>query len=280
MFDNRSEPLHLQSRLEAFIEHWHGDRRPWYGIDPEKLSQTRLPQPLRWLYGFAGEWAGRTYWETLLGSQDHLVTFEGLSLVDGKLVFAYENQGVWRVATEPEGEDPPVWVSFEDGPWRELEESLSVFLVTFVLHETVFSCTHRESADGMLDRLRVAGMQVVPLWLKAAYPGFDYDSPRRLLSFHAANEKTLVMDDSRCGTNMERPREVLPDVFDRDDQQTESTALDPYAAIPNHLEVPSFVRRSHLEQAITRHEEGMEFHRSRIEVLRKMAAEIDREAGS
>ena len=88
------------------------------------------------------------------------------------------------------------------------------------------------------------------------------------------------MDDSWCATNMQRPWEVLPDVFDRDDRQTGSTPLDPYEAIPNHFEVPSFVRRSHLEQAIARHEEGVAFHRSRIEVLRKMAAEIDGEAGS
>ena len=58
MFDIKSDPLYLQTRLEAFIEHRHGDRRPWFGIDPEKLEKTRLPQPLRWLYGYAGEWAG------------------------------------------------------------------------------------------------------------------------------------------------------------------------------------------------------------------------------
>ena len=136
MFDRTDDPEYLQGRLEAFITHWHGWRRSWFGVAQEKIQQTQLPQPLAWLYGFAGEWHGQHYWDTLLGNQDCLIHFEDLTIRDGKLVFISENQGVWQVGTDPAGDNPPVWASIDDGPWQLLDNSLTCFLVTFVLHET------------------------------------------------------------------------------------------------------------------------------------------------
>jgi hypothetical protein len=51
MFDRDDDPRYLQSRLEAFIDRWHGYRKPWFGIAAEKIAQTQLPKPLAWLYG-------------------------------------------------------------------------------------------------------------------------------------------------------------------------------------------------------------------------------------
>src|SRR5262245_9307260 len=118
MFDRTDDPRYLQARLEAFMTRWHGHRKPWFGIAAEKLAQTNLPQPLAWLYGFAGEWESRHYWDTLLGNQDCLIHFEDLAIADGKLVFINENQGVWQVGTDSAGDDPPVWASMDDGPWE------------------------------------------------------------------------------------------------------------------------------------------------------------------
>ena len=56
MFDRTDDPEYLQTRLEAFIDRWHGERKSWFGVAQEKLQQTQLPKPLAWLYGFAGEW--------------------------------------------------------------------------------------------------------------------------------------------------------------------------------------------------------------------------------
>ncbi len=101
MFDRTDDPRYLQTRLEAFIVRWHGHRKSWFGIAPEKIRQTTLPQPLAWLYGFAGEWQGRNYWDTLLGNQDRLIHFEDLYLRDGKLVFVHETRGCGKSALTP-----------------------------------------------------------------------------------------------------------------------------------------------------------------------------------
>ena len=195
MFDRSDDPLYLQARLEAFIDRWHGHRKPWFGIAAEKIEQTQLPQPLAWLYGYAGEWQGRNYWDTLLGNQDCLLPFEELAIRDGKLVFVNENQGVWQVGTDSAGEDPRVWARIDGGPWQLLDDSLTRFLVTFVLHETVFGCQHLGSAENAMGKLTGAGLHVSAPWLNHPYPAFLNGSPGRSVTFHVANGTHLVMDN-------------------------------------------------------------------------------------
>lgn len=215
MFDRADDPDYLQTRLEAFLTRWHGYRRSWFGVAPEKIQQTRLPKPLAWLYGFAGERHGRYYWDTLLGNQDCLIKFEDLMIRDGKLVFVAENQGVWLVGTDPVGEDPPVWACVNDGPWQLLDDSLTRFLVTFVLHETVFGCRHVASTTDVIGDLTGADVHVSPLWLNHPYPAFFDGKSSRPVSFHIANGKYLVMDNHWCGTNDELPWNALPSLFER-----------------------------------------------------------------
>jgi hypothetical protein len=277
MFDRNDDALYLQSRLEAFIDRWHGYRKPWFGIAAEKIEQAQLPQPLAWLYGFAGEWQSRHYWDTLLGNQDRLILFEDLCISDGKLVFICENQGVWQVGTETSGEDPPVWASIDDGPWQLLDDSLTRFLVTFVLHETVFGCQHLGSSDNVIEQLTNSGMHVAPLWLNHPYPAFIDNNVGRPISFHVASRTHLVMDNYWCATNEESPWVALPSLFKSKDRQTSSGGLDPYEPIPEHLKIPSFIRRSHLEQVIRRHETEAEYHLGRCELYRRMLDEMDSE---
>jgi hypothetical protein len=267
MFDRPDDPTYLQQRLETFIEEWHEHRRPWYGIDAEKIRRVRLPQPLKWLYGFAGEWPGKGWWDILLGNQDLLLSFEHLSIRDDKLVFVAENQGVWEVATEPEGDDPPVWVSDEGGPWVKLDDSLSRFLVTFTLHETAFGCEHRACSEGILNTLQEAGMHVAPLWLDKPYP-------LRPLSFHVASGTYLVLDDFWCATNEPDPWKRLPSLF-KPPESGNPPRIDRYAPIPGHIRVPAVFRRQHLEILIRKHEEAVEHHRSRCDLYRSLLSDIE-----
>lgn len=282
MFDRQNDPLSLQSQLETWICIWHGYRRPWYGISPEKLALTQLPQPLAWLYGFAGEWAGRYYWSTLFGNQDCLVRFEDLELRQGKLVFVCENQCVWEVATEPVGDDPPVWVSIDGEPWLLVDESLTRFLVTFILHETAYGCQHLGSCTNAIAKVQEAGMHVSPLWLNHPYPavfnthllGFDTEGfiP---IDFHIANGTYLILDNCHCATNCDCPWIELPSIFKPKAVKQSSNGTHPFQPIPEHIQVPSAIRRNQLENLIHIHETEMKYHQGRSELYRAMLSKMD-----
>lgn len=280
MFDRDDDPQYLQSRLEAFINRWHGHRKPWFGVAAEKIAQTQLPKPLAWLYGFAGEWHGQHYWDTLLGNQDCLVPFEELSISDGKLVFINENQGVWQVGTDTDGDDPAVSVRVDDGPWQLLDDSLTRFLVTFVLHETTFGCQHLGSSENVIEQLTARGMHISPLWLNRPYPRFFDDKVGRPVSFHVANGTHFIMDNRWCATNIDAPWESLPEIFRPKERRPASSGFSPYEPMPEHLQVPSFLRKSHLQNAIRLHEAEIVYHQGRCALYRKMLADIDTEKAS
>jgi hypothetical protein len=277
MFDREDDPLYLQSRLEAFIDRWHGDRKPWFGIAAEKIEQTRLPKPLAWLYGYAGEWHGQHYWDTLLGNQDCLVLFEELSISDGKLVFIHENQGVWQVGADSSGDDPAAWVRIDDGPWQPLDHSLTRFLVTFVLHETVFGCKHVAYSQNVIAQLTDAGMHVAPLWLNHPYPAVVDGGASRPLTFHVANGAHLIMDNEWCATNADSPWEALPEIFKPKAPRPPSVGFTPYEPMPDHLQVPSVLRKSHLQNAIRLHEAEVKYHQGRCALYQKMLADMNEE---
>src|SRR5688572_15846345 len=119
MFDNRTDPVHLINSLQQFMNRWcHPSQKTWFGIDENKLAETQLPDPLRQVYAFAGNWPGNNYYRSIFANQDCLLPFELLSTRDEKLLFGHECQGVWSSATEPRGKDPSVWISLDDGPWE------------------------------------------------------------------------------------------------------------------------------------------------------------------
>lgn len=279
MFDKVDDPDYLQARLEAFISNWHGWRKSWFGVAQEKIQQTKLPKPLAWLYGFAGEWHGRHYWDTLLGNQDCLIKFEDLFIRDGKLVFVSENQGVWQVGTDSQGDDPPVWTKSDDGPWQLLDDSLTRYLVTFVLHETVFGCRYFVAADDVIGQLTEAGMHVSPLWLNHPYPACFDSNPGHRISFHVANGSYLIMNNHWCGTNEESPSHALPSMIEQKNHQ-DSKRFDSYEPIPDHIQVPSIIKRSHLLNAIRLHEAEAEYHNDRCRLYHKMLIEMTDENAS
>src|SRR5687767_1899281 len=61
MFDligSRHDPERLMAALEGFIEAWCGRQEPHHGVAAEALARVPLPEPLRRLSAFAGEWPG------------------------------------------------------------------------------------------------------------------------------------------------------------------------------------------------------------------------------
>jgi hypothetical protein len=274
MFDRRDDPDHLLASLELFLRHWNGPRRGWYGIAEEKLATAALPQPLRRLYAFAGNWPGDNYSGFAFNYQDCLFPFEMLEAQHGKLVFACENQGCWACGTTSEGNDPPVWVTevFTVGlPWQPLCDSLAQFLVTLCLHETLFGCKYRATADHLLESMLAKGMQVSPLWLGGPYVRLLDDGPLVRLSFHLVNGRLLVMDDRWCGTNSEQIALALPELFKPPDSSPEVQAGIP---LWENAAIPALVRRTKLESLAQSHEEQAEYHAKQAVTFRRMAASM------
>ncbi|MFF5229881.1 hypothetical protein [Dactylosporangium sp. NPDC000521] len=114
--------------LQEFVTSWYADVAPATGPRPEPAVPT--PPPLTALHAAV---AGRSQ---LLGGRDFLFEPHELRLGDdGRLLFGTENQGVFTMATEPGGDDPPVWflrrgVGVERNPL-----SLSWFLLATALFE-------------------------------------------------------------------------------------------------------------------------------------------------
>ncbi|MCM2370698.1 hypothetical protein [Aporhodopirellula aestuarii] len=264
MLDDRTDLDGLRSGIEKITEQWFGHRGPWMGISAEKLSGTRMPDPLKWIYHFAGEWPSSSWWESVFAYQDRLLPFESLEVCEGKLVFVIENQGCWMIGTLTEGSDPPVWVrENEDGaPWRKLGDSLTEFLVTFCLHEIVFGARYRTHVDNILDRFRELGCHVSPLWINSPYVYLFDDQATRPISFHMVDGKFLVMDDGWCGTSVETPWERFPDLFQKPDESPRR--IQGHEPFPDDMDIPDFVRKSHIETLIRRHQMQADYHQDMI----------------
>ena len=275
MLDDRSDLKGLRNGVEKITAQWFEHRGPWLGISDDKLSQTKLPDPLRWLYRFAGEWPSGNWWETVYAYQDMLLPFESLAVKDGKLVFAVENQGVWQVGTLTEGEDPPVWVQENecDAPWLKLSESLTEFLVTFCLHEIVFGARYRTHIDGILDQFDELGCHISPLWPDAPYVYLFDDQVSRPISFHLVDGRFLVMDNGWCGTSVEEPWKLFPRQFKVPDAP--ARRVQGHLPLPEDIEIPNFVRKSHIQNLIRRHQRQAEYHQEMISKYEQMVERID-----
>ena len=270
MFDQPNSPQHLHASLESMTRKWFGEPGPWHGIDERKLGETKLPEPLRRLYRFAGYWPSNSYWETVFAYQNMLLPFESLQTLDGKLVFAVENQGCWQVGTDSTGEDPAVWVRENDpgSEWRQLETSLSRFLVTFCLHEMVFGSQHVAHGAELLRQFADAGCHISPLWLAARYVWLHDAATWREISFHLVDGRYLVMDDGWCGTFAPEPWLKHPDLFSP--PAAPPRKLDAIQPMPDDLDVPEVIRAGHLQRLIRKHREAGEYHSAMAAQYEKM----------
>jgi hypothetical protein len=209
MFDHADNPDHLLDSLIAFVKTRHGYVLPrWYGISAEKLSSVRLPRPLARLYGSLGNMPGFRDWPFPFAQQDYLLPFEFLSVERGRLLFAVENQGVWRAYTEPIGDDPPVWIVTEEDRPEIAHPSLANFLATLCLQELSIGCPILYAGEELIRKLEAAGHRVNPLWLEGLFPLLDQ---LRKPTFHLADGRHLLYDDGWIGfSNAEEAAAYAP----------------------------------------------------------------------
>jgi hypothetical protein len=188
--------------LEQFLERFLGPRQPEFGMPDDELRSVSMPAPLQRFYRFAGRWPGQPLWAPYANRfcvQDKLAGFVAreyapvLRMMDNRLVFVWENQGVWVAATEVAGSDPPVWISEECSHcearqvWRQLEHPLSHFLVSFVLQELLFSSALVAVAPGAIEKFESAGLSIEPVWIRGEY-AWDVDRP----SYFLVGDRFLV----------------------------------------------------------------------------------------
>lgn len=182
-FDSKTTPSKLLNELERFIIYWLGERKPEYGTPLEILEKLSLPEPLYRLYAFCGRWPKPRPrdWHSpnsveLFSTQDVLLRPESLRQTeDGKLEFLIENQGVWTLVTELEGEDPPIWADSKDmgnedgSKWTEICPSLTQLLVTFCLQELSFGAKQSYSDEPLVQDFNSEQAKLAPLFLQTAY---------------------------------------------------------------------------------------------------------------
>jgi hypothetical protein len=112
--------------LRTFVERWYDVRAE----PPASSSRNpRVPGPLRELHRILAGAPDAIGQNILLGI-DELVPDEG------RLIFFRECQGVFEWATEPNGDDPPVWIR-NDGSWTPVDAPLSGFAIQMVLAEAI-----------------------------------------------------------------------------------------------------------------------------------------------
>ncbi len=140
--DRLRSPTTVEERLSVLrelVEYWHGPMRPEDGWPIE--SCRHLPKPLRWWW----QWAGH-HTKTLF-RQNLLLAPTRTEMKDGFLLFYGENQWVYEWATEPKGEDPPVFMRESGTPtWEQEDVTLSEHLILAFLFEAVL-CHSRYSAS-------------------------------------------------------------------------------------------------------------------------------------
>lgn len=203
LISNESTESRL-SGLERFFDSWLGPRKPEYGEPEANLATIAMPEPLRRFFAFAGRWppVNLPYYPNRFCSQDGLCTIsksphiKQLSVLDGRLVFVTECQGVWWAATETVGADPPVWLTETEfdrrltaPTWIQLENPLSHFLVTFVLSDLLFSADglFMSEDDTAMTVFGRANCSIIPLWINGeyAYRGYRH-------SFYLIDDCILV----------------------------------------------------------------------------------------
>jgi hypothetical protein len=190
------------SGLERFLERYLGPRRPVFGASEDEVRSVKMPAPLQRFFRFAGRWPGHnplTPYAHRFCIQDTLAGIAAkeyapaLELMDNRLVFVWENQGVWVAATQPAGVDPPVWITEEcshrdtQQVWRRCENPLSHFLVSFILQEVMFGSELVAVAPNALEKLQAAGLSIEPVWINGEY-AWDFARP----SYYLVGERFLV----------------------------------------------------------------------------------------
>jgi hypothetical protein len=125
--------------LQQVVEFWHGPIRPEDGLTDAEMTSQPLPLPLRWWYRFAGKRSEIMSGQNILfAPRDFQNKYRMLRVINGRLFFYVENQGVYQWSTLLEGDDPPVFGRYEGrGRWAKEGVTLSEHLFLMCLFEAV-----------------------------------------------------------------------------------------------------------------------------------------------
>lgn len=270
MFDDATNPEHLIDSLLAFIQEWYGWLPSWYGVSDEKLSATSLPEPLRRLYAAVGNMPGREGAPFVFSHHDTLLPFEWLRSDDDRLLFAVENQGVWRCYTEASGVDPPVWIVVDDGEPELAPCSLSSFLVTLCLQEITLGSQFTYAGDRLIESFSATGFRVSPLWMHGEFP---LGEQWKRLAYHLVEGRALIQGDHWVGFRFSED-EFLPALSEaRRISPPTVLRMTDWLADPS---TPGFVKKMHYERLARQHQQQADMEQSRADECRRLADEIMR----
>jgi hypothetical protein len=140
--DRLRQPTTVHDRLailQELIEFWHGPIRPEDGMTDAEMTSQPLPLPLRWWYRFAGKRSEIMSGQNILFvPRDFQNKHRMLRIMNGRLFFYVENQGVYQWSTQLEGDDPPVFGRYEGrGRWAKEGVTLSEHPILMCLFEAV-----------------------------------------------------------------------------------------------------------------------------------------------
>jgi hypothetical protein len=170
--------------LRAFVEAWHGIALPAAPVRPAGLEMLAMLDDLM----------RRT---PHLVVQNTVLPVEDRTPIEGRVIFYVENQGVCEWATEPTGDDPPVWYrECEPGaPWQREAEPLSGFLLQLVLFEAMMGAPYGASAAcveaevGLALEARMAPLPLGPWLWPWPYPSRFYARSGAILHIAPLDEE-------------------------------------------------------------------------------------------
>ena len=132
--------------LRDVAEYWHGPIRTDDGISEGELTGKEIPSPLRSWYRLAGRR------KEIMSGQNILLLPDKLEIKDGRMLFYGENQWCYEWATQPTGNDPPVYGRYNaTDPWQPEGMSLSEFLIQVCLFEAVMCHCRYGASSAWID---------------------------------------------------------------------------------------------------------------------------------
>jgi hypothetical protein len=111
--DRLRQPTTVHDRLgilQQLVEFWHGPIRPEDGMRDAEMTSLPLPLPLHRWYRWAGKRSEIMSGQNILFvPRDFQNKNRMLQVINGRLLFYVENQGVYQWSTLQHGDDPPVF---------------------------------------------------------------------------------------------------------------------------------------------------------------------------
>jgi hypothetical protein len=154
--------------LQHVVNYWHGPILPEEdGMSDADLVGVPMPAALRWWYRWAGKHSEIMSGQNFLfvprdtrpyGQQPHIV--------DDRLFFYAENQGVYQWSTLVDGDDPPVFGRYEGkGQWTQERVTLSEHLILTCVFEAIMCHAKYRASAAWLDedRLHIIVQTIPPL---------------------------------------------------------------------------------------------------------------------